>query len=81
MKFVNFLKSRLIFKSLLNRVLGVLACSRALGVYVLACSRAWRACVLTCLRAWRAFVLTCLTYVLAMMRAWHAQHWRTRVFV
>ena len=92
--------------SLLNRVLGVFACSRALRVYVLPCSHAWRACVLTCLsclrayvlsvlaclaccvlgvfacsRAWRTFVLACLTYVLAVMGAWHAQHSRTRVFV
>ena len=46
--------------SLLNRVLGVLACSRALRVYVLACSRALCAFVLTCLHAWRGYVLTCL---------------------
>ena len=38
----------------------MLACSRALRVYVLACSRAWRVCVLTCLRAWRACLLMCL---------------------
>ena len=63
-------------RSLLNRVLGVLVCSRALRVYVLPCSRAWRAYVLTCLaclcawRAWRAFVFASLTYVLAMMGAW-----------
>ena len=74
-------------RSPLNRVLGVLACSRALRVYVLPCSRAWRACVLTCLacsrawRAWRAFVLACLTDVVAMMGAWRAQHRRTRGFV
>ena len=46
--------------------------------------RGWRAYVLACLacsRAWRAFVLACLTCVLAMMRAWYAQHWRTRVLV
>ena len=43
--------------SLLNRVLGVLACSRALRVYVFACSRAWRACVLTCLACFCAHVL------------------------
>ena len=48
-----------LYPSLLNRVLGVLACSRA----------------------WHAFVLVCLTYMLVMMRACHAQHWRTRVFV
>ena len=63
-------------RSLLNRVLGVLVCSRALRVYVLPCSRAWRAYVLTCLaclcawRAWRTFVFASLTYVLAMMGAW-----------
>ena len=82
-------------RSPLNRVLGVLACSRALRayvlacsrVYVLACSRAWRACVLSmleCLRAWRAwgaFVLACLTYVVAMMGAWRAQHRCTGGFV
>ena len=48
-----------LYPSLLNRVLGVLACSRA----------------------WHAFVLVCLTYMPVMMRACHAQHWRTRVFV
>ena len=42
------------------------ACLRALRVYVLPCSRAWR-----------AFVLVCLTYMVAMMGAWHAQHRRT----
>ena len=61
---------------LLNRVLGMLACSRALRVYVLDVLG-----VLACSRAWRAFALTCLTYVLAIMCAWNAQHWRTRVFV
>ena len=78
-----------LYPSLLNRVLGVLACSRALRIYVLASSRAYvlsvltclaclRACVfgvLACSRAWRAFVLACLTYVLVMMRDWHAKHW------
>ena len=52
--------------SLLNRVLGVLACLHALRVYVLAWSRALRAFVLTCLRAWRAYVLS----VFACLRAW-----------
>ena len=47
-------------RSLLNRVLAVLACSRALCASVLACSRAWRVCVFTCLRAWSAYVLACL---------------------
>ena len=51
--------------SLLNRVLGVLSCSRALRVYVLVCSRAWRVCVLTwvcasALACLRAYVLACL---------------------
>ena len=78
-----------LYPSLLNRMLGVLACSRALRIYVLASSRAYvlsvltclaclRACVfgvLACSRAWRAFVLACLTYVLVMMRDWHAKHW------
>ena len=74
--------------SLLNRVLGVLACSRALRVYVLACSRALRAYVLTrlaCLRAYRAYVLSvlaclhtsvlgvlCVLGVFNCLRAWRA---------
>ena len=41
-------------------MLGLLACSRALRVYVLACSSAWRVCVLTCLRACVLGVLACL---------------------
>ena len=41
-------------ESLLNRVLGVLACSRA---YVLVCSRAWRVYVLTIVACFRAYVL------------------------
>ena len=44
-------------------MLSVLACSRALRIYVLACSRALRASVLTCFCAWRTCVLgvfTCL---------------------
>ena len=41
-------------------MLSVLACSRALRVYVLACSRPWRVCVLACLRACVLGVLTCL---------------------
>ena len=67
---------RMKISSLLNRVLGVLACSRAWRAYVLACSRAWRAYVLACSRAWRACLLTCLrtwrAYVLACSRAWRA---------
>ena len=67
---------RLLLWSLLNRVFGVLACSRALRLYVLACSRALRDSALTCLRAWRAWVLMCLrAYVLSMLaclRAWCA---------
>ena len=65
----------------------VLACLACLLAYVLGrvvCLRAWRALVfdaLACSCAWRAFVFACLTYVVATMRAWHAQHWRTRVFV
>ena len=61
-------------------MLGVLACSRALRVYVLACSRALRASVFRCFCAWRACVLgvfTCLAClrayvlgVLACVRAW-----------
>ena len=46
-------------------MLGVLACSGGLRVYVLASSRAWRVYVLACLRAWRVCVLTCF-------RAWRA---------
>ena len=52
-----------LYPSLLNRVLGVLACSPALRIYVLASSRAYVLSVLgvpTCLRVWRACVLTCL---------------------
>ena len=63
-------------RSLLNRKLGVLACSRAYG---LAYSRAWRVCVLgvlKCLASWRAYVLACLrAYVIACLacsRVWHA---------
>ena len=56
--------------SLLNHVLGVLACSCALHVYVFACSRAWRVCVLTCWCAYVLGVLACLrAYVLACSRA------------
>ena len=40
-------------------MLGALACSRVLRVYVFVCSRALCASVLRCLRAWRACVLTC----------------------
>ena len=67
------------FLSLLNRLLGVLACSRALRVCVLACSRALRVCVFACLcvcvlacsRAWCVCVLTCLcACVLVFLRAW-----------
>ena len=55
-----------VFKNLLNRVLGVLACSRA---FMLTCSAilcAYMLDVLACLaylacsRAWLAYVLTCL---------------------
>ena len=59
----NKLRIRILGKSLLNRVLDVLARSCAWRAYVLACSRAWRAYVLACSRAWRAYVLgvfTCL---------------------
>ena len=49
-------------------MLGVLACSRALRVYMLTCSRAWGAYVHAYLRAWRAYVLTCL----ACLRTWRA---------
>ena len=78
-----FLKSSF-NRSLLNRVLGVLACLRALHVYVLACSRArhvcvfacwraWRVCVLMCWRAWRAWMLTCWhVCVLACLAFLHA---------
>ena len=66
------------------------ACSRAWCGCVLTCLRAWRVCVLgefACLAfscVWRACMLACLacfTYVLSMMRAWRAWHWRTDVFV
>ena len=68
----------------------VLMCLRAWRVCVLggfACLaglRAWRCHVfdvLACSHAWRAFVFACFAYVLSMMRAWRAWHWRTHVFV
>ena len=65
-------------------VVGVLACLSVCVVGVFACLRAYVLGVVACLAcsyAWCAFVFECLTYVLAMMRAWHAQRWRTRVFV
>ena len=52
--------------SLLNRVLGVLVCSRALRAFVITC--------LACLHAYvlgRACVLTCLVF--AYLRAWCAR--------
>ena len=62
-----------IFLSLLNRMLGVLPCSRALRVYVLACSRAWCVCVLPCLVCLRVSVLTCFrASMLPCFRAWRA---------
>ena len=78
---------RMKISSLLNRVLGVLACSRAWRAYVLTCLECllahvltWlaclRACVLTCLACLRAYVLACSrawrAYVLACSRAWRA---------
>ena len=68
-------------------VLDVAACLRACVLGVFACLaglRAWRSHVfdvLACSRAWRAFVFACFTYVLSMMRAWCAWHWRTDVSV
>ena len=66
-------------------VLSVLSCLRARRVSVLACLRAY---MLTCLRAYVLSVLSCLRArrvsvlaCLASSRAWHAQHWRTRLFV
>ena len=65
----------------------VLTCLRACVLGVFACLaglRAWRSHVfdvLACSRAWRAFVFACFTYVLSMMRAWCAWHWRTDVSV
>ena len=59
-------------------VLCMFTCLRAHGLTCLACLRAYVLGVPTCSRDWRAFVLACVTYVLVMMRAWHAQHWRTR---
>ena len=61
----TFKDVRLLLWSLLNHAFGVLACSRALRVYVLPCLRAWRAWVLMCLRAYVLSVLACL-------RAWRA---------
>ena len=67
-------------ESLLNRVLGVLACSRARVLCVFTCLRAYVLSVLACLRAWHACVLACLAclraYVLGMpacLRAWRAR--------
>ena len=40
-----------------------------------------RVYVLTRLAWLRAFAFACLTYVFAMMRPWHAQHWHTAFFV
>ena len=66
-----------ISKSLLNCVPFVLACQRALRVYVLTYLRALRLYVLMCLRALRAHVLTCQcvlrVYMLTRSRA-HALH-------
>ena len=59
-----------IFLSLLNRVLGVLPCLRALRVYVLACSRTWCVCVLTCLACLGVSVLTC--FRACMLPCFHA---------
>ena len=61
------------FGSLLNRVLGVLTCSRALRVYVLTCLACLLAYVLACLGCLRVYVLTCLracvfTCVLVMIK-------------
>ena len=71
-----FLKRIVTFLNLLNRVLGVLECWRALRASVLRCLCAWRDSMLTCLRAyvitcfcaWRACVLgkfTCSAYLRA----------------
>ena len=70
------------YPSLLNRVLGVLVCLRALRVYVLVCSCAWRVYLLACLRACvlglRAYLLTCLAClhacVLACVRVYISVH-------
>ena len=61
------------FGSLLNRVLGVLTCSRALRVYVLTCLACLLAYVLAYLGCLRVYVLTCLracvfTCVLVMIK-------------
>ena len=64
---------KIISLSLLNRVLGVLACSRTLRVYVPACSRAWR--------AWRAYVLTCLVCLRVYVRACYDEVLFSYVFV
>ena len=66
---------------LLNHVLGVLTCSRALRVYVLACLGVWHACVLGMparLRAYVLGVLVCLhasvLSVLSCLACLCAQH-------
>ena len=59
--------------SLINRVLGMLACSRALRVYMLACLVCLRACMLPCFRASVFGVLACFRLAcLACSRAWRA---------
>ena len=57
-----------IYMSLLNCVLGVLACSRALRAFVLTCLACLRAYVLTCLACLRACVLTYLVCLHACVR-------------
>ena len=52
-------------ESLLNRVLGVLACSACLRARVLTCLCAHVLGVFMCLRSWRVSVLTCLTCLCA----------------
>ena len=66
----NDLRVSILGKSLLNRLLGVLARSPAWRAYALACSCAWHAYALPRSRACilRASVLTCL----ARLRAWLA---------
>ena len=54
-------------ESLLNRVLGVLACSRAWRAYVLVCSRAWRVYVLTIVACFRAYVLGVLDVLMCLV--------------
>ena len=71
-RYFLFLKSSF-YKSLLNCVLGVLACFACLRACVLSCSACLRVCMLACLACLRAYAPACLArlhaYLLAYLRA------------